>query len=93
MIIVPDAEWRDIPGFPAYAVTVDGRVFSRNDPARHVITDHFQRQLKPFVNKDGYHMVTLNSKAPGWCAPLGFADICRGMSDGYGSVPQRRKSF
>lgn len=53
-------EWRPIPGFPGYEVSNLGQVrsflrFGLNSP----IMETYQRILKHYINRKGYHYVTL----------------------------------
>lgn len=49
-------EWREIKGFPGYCVSSTGLVRSHRGWAGR---DKPPRILKPYVDKDGYHRVTL----------------------------------
>ena len=58
----PNVEWRDIMGYPGYAVTIDGRVLSRFWSFRGPPRTTFRRWLKPYPHRNGYLLVDLGKK-------------------------------
>lgn len=55
-----EPKWAEVPGWPAYRVSTNGRVQSRVDKSG-LLRDEWH-EIAPVYNADGYHKVTLHRK-------------------------------